>query len=144
MGVLNLMKHGSSGTVILHPGPLFQQGAVVHRVCGIIAGSDSDPHGCVDHRVGFLELDAVFLDVVVVGVDVMPLLVHIVVGQNGLIVYGSAAMSVILYSDITSLRIQVGHEISVSLHALLEIECGITLYIPIYVWIHGRKRYLSR
>ena len=67
----------------------------------------------------------------------MRLLVHIVVGQNGLIVYGAAAVSVILHSDISGLRIHVGHEIAISLHALLEVECRIALFIPVYVWILG-------
>ena len=42
-------------------------------------------------------------------------------------------MSVILHGDIPSLSIQVGHEVTISLHALLEIECRIALCVSIRI-----------
>ena len=40
-------------------------------------------------------------------------------------------MSVVLHGNISGLGIQVGHEITIALHALLKVECGILLFISI-------------
>ena len=68
MGILDLMVHAGAGTIVLHPGLLLEQGAVVQRVCRIVSGSDCDPHGCIYHGHILFELDAVLSEVIVVGV----------------------------------------------------------------------------
>ena len=43
-----------------------EQRAGIQWVCRVIAGTDSDPHGCIDHGHILFELDAVLGEVIVV------------------------------------------------------------------------------
>ena len=86
MSILHLMVHAGAGEIVLHPGLFLEQRAVIQRVCCIIAGTDTDPHGCIDHGHILFELDAVLSEVIVIGVYVMCRAVQVLIGQCGLAV----------------------------------------------------------
>jgi len=143
MSILDLMNHLCAGKVVLGLGPLFEQGAVVQGISGIVACPDSYSHGGIHHGHIFLELDAVLIVVEVVRVYIMSLLYHMLPGKGSLAIQGSGAVSVVLHSRSPGLGIDIAHMIAVTLYALLKIKCGIGYGVairifgcrrPIYIW----------
>ena len=77
MGILDLMMHAGAGAVVLYPGLLLEQGAVVQGICCIISCSNCNPHGRIDHGDILFELNAVLIIIIVVCVGIVGKAVHI-------------------------------------------------------------------
>ena len=119
MSILNLMMHAGTCTVILGPGLLLDQRAVVQWIRCIVTGSNSYPHWRIDHRDIFLELNAILHEILIISIKSSILYCLNLVGQSCVTINGAAAMSIVLHSNIARLGIDIRRMISSSLNALL-------------------------